>query len=98
VSVDETGNNLIFQERAFHVARLRAGFRFVTHLARACGMDLGKLYRISHGHLPARHERVLIAHVLNVRLSTLWRRSPEPGRKDDKTPAPQDEAEQRLSA
>jgi hypothetical protein len=68
-------NFIAFDERAFHVARVSAGFRSVSRFARCAGLSESYGRQISHGLVPSEAVRHRIAALLNVPPETIWKPS-----------------------
>lgn len=62
-----------FDERAFHLARVAAGYRSTAQLARAANLSESYGHQIAHGLIPSAPVRVRLARVLDVEEAIIWR-------------------------
>jgi hypothetical protein len=64
--------DLVFDPVAFHVHRIRAGYRSVSAVARAVGVTPGYCGMVARGLVPPPELRAKIAAALKVSEATLW--------------------------
>lgn len=75
-----------FDQVAFHVARVKAGYRSVAAIARALGLSPGYCGLVARGLVPPPETRAKFAALLGVPEAQLWVLHQTPGKEASNMP------------